>query len=328
MSSRFTSFVVFAEMRTGSNFLESNLNALDGVACLGEVFNPHFIGYPKSDNVLGVSLDDRLADPLPLLEKIKQTPDQISGFRFFHDHDPRVINPILDDDSCAKIILTRNPADSYVSWKIAQATNQWKLTNPTRRKEALAHFDPVEFENHLGDLQAFQIRLLNRLQTSGQTAFYIAYEDLHDLDVINGLAKWLGIAARLDALDDALKRQNPEPMSDKVDNFDQMDASMARLDRFNLHRTPNFEPRRGPVIPTYIACAKSPLLFQPVAGGPNSAVADWMAALDDVETDDLLNSFDQKSLRQWKRQHGAIAVSASCATRWHVHMPRFQRSSC
>lgn len=304
MSSRFTSFVVFAEMRTGSNFLESNLNALDGVACLGEVFNPHFIGYPKSDNVLGVSLDDRLADPLPLLEKIKQTPDQISGFRFFHDHDPRVINPILDDDSCAKIILTRNPADSYVSWKIAQATNQWKLTNPTRRKEALAHFDPVEFENHLGDLQAFQIRLLNRLQTSGQTAFYIAYEDLHDLDVINGLAKWLGIAARLDALDDALKRQNPEPMSDKVDNFDQMDASMARLDRFNLHRTPNFEPRRGPVIPTYIACAKSPLLFQPVAGGPNSAVADWMAALDDVETDDLLNSFDQKSLRQWKRQHG------------------------
>lgn len=195
MSSRFTSFVVFAEMRTGSNFLESNLNALDGVACLGEVFNPHFIGYPKSDNVLGVSLDDRLADPLPLLEKIKQTPDQISGFRFFHDHDPRVINPILDDDSCAKIILTRNPADSYVSWKIAQATNQWKLTNPTRRKEALAHFDPVEFENHLGDLQAFQIRLLNRLQTSGQTAFYIAYEDLHDLDVINGLAKWLGIAA-------------------------------------------------------------------------------------------------------------------------------------
>ena len=36
----FDSFVMFAEMRTGSNFLESNLNALDGVTCLGELFNP------------------------------------------------------------------------------------------------------------------------------------------------------------------------------------------------------------------------------------------------------------------------------------------------
>ena len=36
----FTSFVMFAGMRTGSNFLEANLNALPGVSCLGEVFNP------------------------------------------------------------------------------------------------------------------------------------------------------------------------------------------------------------------------------------------------------------------------------------------------
>ena len=35
MSSKFKSFVVFAEMRTGSNFLESNLNAFDGITCHG-----------------------------------------------------------------------------------------------------------------------------------------------------------------------------------------------------------------------------------------------------------------------------------------------------
>ena len=44
MSGSFTSFVVLAEMRTGSNFLEANLNALEGVTCHGEAFNPHFIG--------------------------------------------------------------------------------------------------------------------------------------------------------------------------------------------------------------------------------------------------------------------------------------------
>ena len=31
---RFTSFVVFAEMRTGSNLLEANLNALPGVTAV------------------------------------------------------------------------------------------------------------------------------------------------------------------------------------------------------------------------------------------------------------------------------------------------------
>ncbi|NBO20432.1 MAG: nodulation protein NodH, partial [Rhodobacteraceae bacterium] len=41
---QFKSFVVFAEMRTGSNYLEANLNALSGVLCHGEAFNPHFIG--------------------------------------------------------------------------------------------------------------------------------------------------------------------------------------------------------------------------------------------------------------------------------------------
>ena len=54
MSDRFDSFVVFAEMRTGSNFLEANLNAIDGLSCLGEVFNPHFIGYPNAEDVLGI----------------------------------------------------------------------------------------------------------------------------------------------------------------------------------------------------------------------------------------------------------------------------------
>ena len=40
----FEYFVVLAEMRTGSNLLESNLNAIDGIECHGELFNPFFIG--------------------------------------------------------------------------------------------------------------------------------------------------------------------------------------------------------------------------------------------------------------------------------------------
>ena len=73
MPQRFESFVVFAEMRTGSNFLESNLNALVGVACLGEVFNPHFIGYPNRDEVLGITLEARMDAPASRLSRAHNT---------------------------------------------------------------------------------------------------------------------------------------------------------------------------------------------------------------------------------------------------------------
>ena len=45
MAHRFEYFVMFAEMRTGSNFLETNLDAFGDLLFHGEAFNPHFIGY-------------------------------------------------------------------------------------------------------------------------------------------------------------------------------------------------------------------------------------------------------------------------------------------
>ncbi len=303
MSDRFDYFVVFAEMRTGSNFLEANLNAFPGLICHGEAFNPHFIGYPNSSEILGISQDMRDADPARLIEAIKRQPGKMGGFRYFHDHDPRVLDQCLNDPRCAKIILTRNPVDSYVSWKIAQATGQWKLTNVKKRRDSKARFDRAEFEKHLGDLQDFQVVLLNGLQKTGQTAFYVAYEDLQDLDVMNGLARWLGQGDQLDSLDDKLKKQNPAPVSEKVENFAEMEQALARLDRFNLTRTPNFEPRRNAVVPSYVAAAKSRLLYLPVRSGPEATVMRWLAALDGAGEGDLQSGFSQKTLRQWKKDN-------------------------
>ncbi|MCF2906095.1 sulfotransferase family 2 domain-containing protein [Octadecabacter sp. CECT 8868] len=298
----FDYFVVFAEMRTGSNFLEANINAFEGITCHGEVFNPSFIGYPNRDKVLGVSQEDRDTNPNELLDRIKAA-DGLNGYRYFNSHDDRVFDTMLDDPRCAKVILTRNPVESYVSWKIAKATGQWKLTDVKRLREDTIEFSGPEFENHVAKIQAFQVRLMGRLQRSGQTAFYVDYEDLQDVDVMNGLAAFLGSNARLSALDKSLKKQNPSPMSDKVENFDEMGEALARLDRFNLNRTPNFEPRRGPSVPTFVSASMSPLLYLPIRSGPENAVTNWLAELDDVSPDDLISGFTQKSLRDWKRQH-------------------------
>ncbi len=299
MSKPFDYFVVFAEMRTGSNFLEANLNAFPGISCVGEAFNPHFIGYPNREDCLGVSEEERNRDPDTLLHAIKHA-SNITGFRYFHDHDARVLDTVLNDPRCGKIILTRNPADSYVSWKIAQATGQWKLTNVAKRKDAKAPFDAAEFKTHLAALQEFQVRLMRALQTTGQTAFYVAYEDLQDVEVMNGIAAWLGQPDRLDGLDKNLKRQNPAPLSEKVENFEEMEKALAGLDRFNLNRTPNFEPRRGAVVPSYMACGRTPLMYLPVRSGPEAEVMAWMEALDG---EPLQGDFSQKSLRQWMRKN-------------------------
>jgi len=301
MAARFDSFVVFAEMRTGSNFLEANLNAFAGIKCHGEAFNPHFIGYPNTTQILGVDQATRDTEPAALLRAIKYEPAVMGGFRYFHDHDPRVLDLVLDDPKCAKIILTRNPVESYVSWKIAQETGQWKLTDVKARKDGQAVFDADEFEAHLGALQAFQLLLMNRLQTSGQTAFYVAYEDLQSVAVMNGIASYLGVAEMLEELDKNLKKQNPSPLSEKVSNFAQMEQALARLDRFDLTRTPNFEPRRGPNVPSYVSGVKAPLLFMPVAGAPYQEVMRWLAALDGEKQNQLGKKMNQKELRQWKQ---------------------------
>ncbi len=153
---RSTAFVVFAEMRTGSNFLEANLNAFDGVTCHGEAFNPHFIGYPNRDEILGITQAERDADPAAAAATDPRAGRRgWPGSAIFHDHDPRVLATLLADPRCAKIVLTRNPVDSYVSWKIAQADRPVEADQcDASARTAQAHFDAAEFEAHLDALQA------------------------------------------------------------------------------------------------------------------------------------------------------------------------------
>ena len=294
---RFTSFVVFAEMRTGSNLLEANLNALPGVTSHGEVFNRYILGKKDRTELFGITMEERDRDPRPLLARLREKTEGLPGFRFFHDHDLRILDDVLPDPACAKVILTRNPLESYVSWKIAQATDQWKLTNARRLKTAKVRFDVPEFLQHMRDIQAFQLLLLHSLQTSGQTAFYLDYEDLGSVEVLNGLAAFLGVEGRLKALDDTLKKQNPGPLEDKLENPEALAEAIAAVDVFNLGRTPSFEPRRAAGVPTALA-SDAGLLFFPIRSGPEAAIRDWLTRLGGVT-----EGFEQKSLRQWKRRH-------------------------
>ncbi|MEZ5750603.1 MAG: nodulation protein NodH [Paracoccaceae bacterium] len=299
----FDYFVILAEMRTGSNLLESNLDAFDGIACHGELFNPGFINTAGTREYHGVTLEQRDADPFALLQAVRAAGPRMVGFRLFHNHDPRILAHVLADTGCAKIVLTRNPLESYVSRKIAAATNQWRLHNVKDRKAAQVEFDPIEFEDHVSTLQATQIQILNTLQKTGQSAFYVAYDDLNDLSVLNGMARWLGVHGQLDDLPRSVKKQNPEPLESKLTNPQALAAGLARLDRFDLGRTPNFEVRRGPMLDAWHGGKTVPLLFMPTRGAPEGEVIEWLAALDEVPREALPRDFDAGRLRDWRRAH-------------------------
>lgn len=301
---RFKYFVIFAEMRTGSNFLEQNINQFADLQCYGELFNPKFIGGAKQDSLMGLSLEDREKDPGALIDKIR-VKDQsiIPGFRFFYDHDPRILKSCLDDVACAKVILTRNQLDSYVSRKIATKTGQWTLTDLTDQRSAKIKFLPREFENHLETAQRFQLLLQKSLQVTGQSAYYINYDDINSVDVLNGLAKYLGSNGSTKTLKTNLKKQNPAALDSKVLNFEEMQSAIKQIDFMNLARTPSFEPRRGAGVPGYIAGNKTPMLFIPIKGAPGSQIADWIAKHDGCAASDLAQGFNQKTLRQWRRKH-------------------------
>ena len=159
----------------------------------------------------GHSRDQRAADPQVLLIAMRQDVG-ITGFRCFHDHDPRVFGLVVDDPSVAKVILTRNPLESYISWKIARESNQWRTTTAANIKTARPKFEIGDFRARVDELQAFQRLLQHRMQTSGQTAFFIDYDDVLDLNLVNGLTVFLGVEGRLEKLDLSFKKQNPEPI--------------------------------------------------------------------------------------------------------------------
>ncbi|ABV95314.1 conserved hypothetical protein [Dinoroseobacter shibae DFL 12 = DSM 16493] len=304
MPDRFDYFVIFAGMRTGSNYLERNLNAAPDLRCYGELYNPYFIAHEGQESFLGLTLAQREADPDALIARIREETVGLPGFRLFHDHDQRVRDRALADPRAGKIILTRNPLDSYVSYCRALASNQWVLTDAKGQIDTPAiDFDGPGFATFLADQTDYFTAVRQGLARAGQTALTLRYEDLQQIEVINGALAYLGSPHRLARPERTLKRQNPEPLEGKVTDMAVLRAAVAGLDPFGIDHLPPSAPPRGPAVPSYVACPDTGLLYLPMAGPEPDPVLAWMAALDGVPKDALITGMRQKDLRAWRQAH-------------------------
>ncbi len=215
-------FAIIGTMRTGSNLLEKTLAALGDTICSGEVFNPAFIGGPRKTQMFGWDKARRDADPLACLEALVTTePKLIAGFRIFNGHAPVVLEHVLSDPGCARIILRRDPLESFVSLNIARATDQWMLKRPERRRQARFRFDPDAFADYTAHLDQHYAMCADIMASAGQDAIHIDYADLSDRDVLCRLAAHIG-SIGMPPQTPPLIRQNPGHLSTKVENYEEM----------------------------------------------------------------------------------------------------------
>ncbi len=301
-SNTFEYFVVLAGMRTGSNLLEEQLAAMPGVVSHGELFNPHFFGKPGEKSRWGLSMQARDSDPIRVIGAMRKTGPGLHGFRLFYDHDARAIDQVLRDPKAAKIILTRRPIDSYVSLKIARKTGQWWLGDMTSARAAKVPFDAQEYVEFLNDLSEFQDQINHTLQTTGQTAFRIGYDDLSDDDVLSGLGVFIGAEGPPDPGKVKAKVQNPTPVMARLTNPKVAEETLRSLSTPDLGRIQVYEPDRGPGLRFFRVCQNAPLLYMPIRGAGLDPVPDWLRQVD--PEGEIEAGMTQKDLRRWKRQHG------------------------
>ncbi len=124
---------------------------------MARMFNPGFIGRWNEQEAFGLTIAQRNADPMSFLARMRAQTPGLCGSGCFTDHDARVFPQVLLDPPCAQGGADVNPIESYVSWKIAQETGQWKLTNVKRVRSAQATFDADEFIRYMDNQQGWQL---------------------------------------------------------------------------------------------------------------------------------------------------------------------------
>ncbi len=321
MSGRYKYFAIFGAMRSGSNLLEQSLNQYSSITCHGELFNPSFIGYPKSTDFLGLDFEEREKSPESLIKAmIKDAGNGIAGFRVFHDHDQRTAQMALQDPKCAKIILQRDVLQSFISLEIARKTDQWLLHDAPDRRGGKVIFNAVEFADYRAEQAAYYRDVRETLQKSGQTAFWVHYPEQRDVAVLNGIATFLGQDEVLKTVKETIRRQNPGSLRDKVENYDEMQAALSHWSEDDIIPLTSFDPLRRANIPKMVSCISQPILFAPIPGGPNTEVLRWMNTIDDGETprgdyaqavtngEILHTGHNQRTLFEWLEANPDVAT--------------------
>jgi hypothetical protein len=227
-------FLLVGMMRSGSNFLERQLNLLPDVRCHGELFNPAFIGFSHepAGRPAGYSRDNpgaRNADEDAFIAKVDQACDRrIVGLRLFLDHSAPMTARLLHDPTVAKVVLSRNLLEAYISLETARETGVWLTT-----EAAKAPPKPVKVDvNKLVTFALRQSLYYNDVQTvlheTGQTYLQIDYNEIKNLGKLNEIARFIGSQHQFKTVAEPIQKQNLGSLEERIVDFPKLVEELKR----------------------------------------------------------------------------------------------------
>lgn len=295
----FKYFVIVATMRSGSNMLERTLVQFDEISGYGELYNPSFVGDPYQKSGLEITPEERGQAPEKLLSIIQENAgDTIAGFRIFPDHNDQMLDFCLRDKTCAKIVLTRNPLESFVSLQLAEDNDRWQMRDITLRQEASYALDQEEFERYLEGSAKFYGDVHAVLQETGQTAFRIDYEDLGELRKVNGLARFLGVGSKLNNFKFRGSKQNPGNLADKIENYADVMAALHPIKRLDDRVFEYLEPRTRKSNEDIHFAKNMPLAYLPTKPREIDPIIPWLKSID-PKGEKPSNGLNKKEIKAW-----------------------------
>lgn len=227
-------FLLVGMMRSGSNFLERQLNLLPDVRCHGELFNPAFIGlsHESAGRPAGYTRDDpnaRNADEDAFIEKVDQACDRrVIGLRLFLDHSAQMTSRLLHDPNVVKVVLSRNLLEAYISLETARETGVWLTT-----EAAKAPPKPVKVDiNKLVTFALRQSLYYNDVQTvlhqTGQRYLQIDYNEIKSLGKLNEIARFVGSQHQFQSVSEPIQKQNPGSLEERIVDFQKLLEELKR----------------------------------------------------------------------------------------------------
>lgn len=232
MKSGFEYFAVISMMRSGSNALAQMLGQIPRLACYGEIFNAALD--PETDFPI-----DPIQDPMAALSWIKDQKNDrgtLSGFRLFPEHDQRVLHHVLGDPTCAKILLTRNPVDQFLSLELARHTDQWQITDSSQKQDAQVAIDADALRDFIRQSTSAWSDIQKQLLHHGQSALILDFADLHENKTLAGIAQFLNADMPDPAPKPKFKPQNPVSAMEKVTTPKTLKRALEGLEAFALQR--------------------------------------------------------------------------------------------
>ena len=223
-------FVILAAMRTGSNLLQSNLNQFKDILCLGELFNRSFVGVnipgKWNKDFAGYTREDverRNRDRMVFFDTVyAEAKDKIFGFRMFKGQDDKLLDIILQNKNCRKVILRRNDLDSFISLQIANKSRKWLSRNPDRIQADKVRFSMRKFLQYIDQNEGFYSRCESVISDTGQECYEIQYEQVKDLQELNRLVKFIGSRCRKQGIKERIFKQTLPGLAHKVVNYEGM----------------------------------------------------------------------------------------------------------